>query len=77
MLFIAEKPSVARAIAEQLGIVKKSDGYITCKDNTVTWCFGHLLELAEPDEYLPDDLPVSNGHKIWRWEDLPIVPEHL
>lgn len=76
MLFIAEKPSVARAIAEQLGIVKKSDGYITCKDNTVTWCFGHLLELAEPDEYLPDDLPVSNGHKIWRWEDLPIVPEH-
>ncbi len=76
MLFIAEKPSVGRAVAEQLGIIGKEEGYINCKgNNTVTWCFGHLFELAEPDEYLDPSVPEKDGKKIWRWEDLPIVPQ--
>ena len=57
-LFIAEKPSVAKAIAEELGVVRRDASSITCKDdNVVTWCFGHLLEQAEPDDYLPDNIP--------------------
>ena len=75
MLYIAEKPSVARAIAEQLQIKSKSDGFIICANDTVTWCFGHLLELAEPDSYLPENVPIINDHKKWRWEDLPIIPK--
>lgn len=52
-LFIAEKPSVAKAIVAELGCVTRGDGFITCKDGSVvTWCFGHLLEQAEPDAYL-------------------------
>ena len=42
----------------------------------MTWCFGHLLEQAEPDAYLPDDVPLTKkGAKIWRFEDLPIFPK--
>ena len=52
-LFIAEKPSLGRAIAEGLGNGKKHEGYITCGNDTVTWCFGHLLELANPEHYDP------------------------
>lgn len=75
-LFIAEKPSVAKAIASELGITGKGDGYITCGSDTVTWCFGHMLEQAEPDNYTPDDVPKnSNGAKIWRVDELPIIPE--
>lgn len=75
-LFIAEKPSVAKAIAGELGATGKGDGYIECGTDTVTWCFGHMLEQAEPDEYTPDDVPRnSNGNKIWRIEELPIIPE--
>lgn len=77
-LFIAEKPSVGKAIAEVLGGVRK-DGYFECGDDIVTWCFGHLFELAEPDEYLSDDIPVietsAGKRKQWRFEDLPIFPD--
>lgn len=75
-LFIAEKPSVAKAIAEELGVVRRDASSITCKDdNVVTWCFGHLLEQAEPDDYLPDNIPrTKKGKKIWRIQDLPIFP---
>lgn len=75
-LFIAEKPSVAKAIAEELGVVRRDASSITCKDdNIVTWCFGHLLEQAEPDDYLPDNIPrTKKGKKIWRIQDLPIFP---
>lgn len=75
-LFIAEKPSVANAIAAELGVIKKHRGYTECKNNTcVTHCFGHMLELAAPDFYLPDDIPKNkNGTKKWRVEDLPILP---
>ena len=75
-LFIAEKPSVAKAIAEELGVVRRDGTAITCQGDTiVTWCFGHLLEQAEPDDYLPDTLPrTKKGKKIWRIQDLPIFP---
>lgn len=74
-LFIAEKPSVAKAIASELGQTGKGDGWIQCGSDKITWCFGHMLELAEPDEYTPDDVPRNDkGKKIWRVEELPIVP---
>jgi len=75
-LFIAEKPSVAKALAEELGVTGKGEGYIQCGSDKITWCFGHMLELAEPDEYLSDDVPCNpkTGKKIWRIEELPIVP---
>lgn len=74
-LFIAEKPSVARAIAEVLGVTRKGNGYIECGEDTVTWCIGHILEQAEPDYYTPADAPARDGKKIWRVEDLPIIPK--
>ncbi|ABX51870.1 DNA topoisomerase III (plasmid) [Shewanella baltica OS195] len=75
-LFIAEKPSVATAIAEVLGITKKSRGFFECNTgDMVTWCFGHMLEQAEPDRYTADDVPMRDGKKIWRVEDLPIIPQ--
>lgn len=76
-LFIAEKPSVAKAIAGELGVTGKGDGYIECGPDTVTWCFGHMLEQADPDEYTSDDVPRSGktGRKLWRVEELPIIPE--
>ncbi len=76
-LFIAEKPSVAKAIAAELGVSSRGDGFISCRnDVVVTWCFGHLLEQAEPDAYLPDDIPkTKKGRKVWRMEDLPIFPK--
>lgn len=76
-LFIAEKPSVAKAIAEELGVTGKGEGYIECGGSKVTWCFGHMLEQAEPDEYTPEDVPRgSSGRKIWRIDELPIIPEN-
>lgn len=77
-VFVAEKPSVARAIASAIGVKQQKDGYIECQDGSiVTNCFGHLLERAEPDYYLPDSVPVNpkTKRKIWRREDLPIIPE--
>ncbi len=74
-LFIAEKPSAAKAIAAELGITGRDEGSIRCGRSVVTWCFGHLFEQAEPDAYTADDIPRSkSGRKIWRVEDLPIVP---
>ncbi|HHS8316190.1 TPA: DNA topoisomerase 3 [Legionella pneumophila] len=77
-LFIAEKPSVAKAIAQTLGISARQDGYIECGTDCVTWCFGHLLELAEPDVYTSDEVPrhPKTDKKIWREDDLPILPSH-
>lgn len=77
-LWIAEKPSVAKAIKNELGLIKSGQGFYECKGgNIITWCFGHLLEQAEPDAYLPADIPVSakSGKKIWRLNDLPIFPK--
>jgi len=75
-LFIAEKPSVAKAIAGELGSTDKGDGFIACGTDIVTWCFGHMLEQADPDEYTPDDVPRGqSGKKVWRVDELPIIPE--
>ncbi|MGC6405110.1 DNA topoisomerase III [Bisgaard Taxon 45] len=69
-LFIAEKPSLARAIADVLPKPhQRGEGFIKCgNDDYVTWCVGHLLEQAEPDAYDPK-------FKQWRLEHLPIIPE--
>lgn len=69
ILYIAEKPSVGRAVADVLPKPhQKGDGFIRTADgDVVTWCIGHLLEQAEPDAYNPE-------FKTWRREHLPIVP---
>lgn len=64
---IAEKPSVARDIADVLGAREKKDGYIEGNGYQVTWTFGHLCTLKEPHEYSPD-------WKQWRLEYLPMIP---
>ncbi|MDM8337892.1 DNA topoisomerase 3 [Mediterranea massiliensis] len=64
---IAEKPSVARDIADVLGAREKKDGYIEGNGYQVTWTFGHLCTLKEPHEYTPD-------WKSWRLEYLPMIP---
>ena len=67
-LFIAEKPSVARAFAENLGIKGRSaDGYIESEDSIVTWCVGHLVTMCYPDAY-------DDKLKKWTMESLPFVP---
>ncbi|MDH1314097.1 DNA topoisomerase III [Shewanella xiamenensis] len=70
ILYIAEKPSLGRAIADVLPKPhKKGDGFIEdAQGNCVSWCVGHLLEQAEPDAYNPE-------FKSWKFEHLPIVPE--
>jgi DNA topoisomerase III len=67
-LVIAEKPSVGRDLARVLpGAFAKSDGFLEGPDHVVTWAVGHLVQLAEPDEY-------DDKFKKWRMADLPIVP---
>ncbi len=66
-LFIAEKPSLGRAIAAGLGEAEKRNGYIECGPDIVTWCFGHLLEMDQPEAY-------DEKYKTWKKEDLPILP---
>ena len=50
-LVIAEKPSVAQSIAKVIGATTKHDGYLEGSGYLVSWCVGHLVELAEPEEY--------------------------
>jgi len=70
-LVIAEKPSVGRDLARVLpGTFKKEEGWLEADDYVITWAVGHLVQLAEPDEYDPK-------FKRWKMEDLPIVPEHF
>ncbi|WP_192456888.1 DNA topoisomerase III [Musicola keenii] len=69
-LFIAEKPSLARAIADVLPKPqRRGEGFIACgQHDVVTWCVGHLLEQAEPERYDP-------RYARWTLADLPIVPQ--
>ncbi|MEI2563596.1 DNA topoisomerase III [Vibrio metoecus] len=69
-LIIAEKPSLARAIADALPKPhKKEQGCIRCANgDVVTWCIGHLLEQVEPDAY-------DERYKKWNMADLPIIPQ--
>jgi DNA topoisomerase-3 len=70
-LLIAEKPSVGQDLARVLkGPFQKKEGYLEGPEDVVTWAVGHLVQLAEPDEY-------DAKFKRWRMEDLPIVPERF
>ncbi|GED16983.1 DNA topoisomerase 3 [Aneurinibacillus migulanus] len=69
-LVLAEKPSVGREIARVLGCNQKSKNYIEGPKYIVTWALGHLVELAEPEDYDPK-------YKTWKLEDLPIVPDRM
>jgi DNA topoisomerase III len=64
-LFIAEKPDLARAIVEGLGGGSRQSGYFDCGNDYVTWCFGHMLQLLDPEDY-------DARFKVWAMEDLPI-----
>ena len=67
-LVIAEKPSVGRDLTRALpGAFAKHEGYLESDSHVVTWAVGHLVQLAEPDEYDPK-------YRKWRMADLPIVP---
>lgn len=66
-LVIAEKPSVAQSIAAVIGAAVKKDGYMEGNDYLVTWCVGHLVELASADSY-------NEKYAKWQYEDLPILP---
>ncbi len=67
-LVIAEKPSVAQSIAKVLGCTKRREGYLEGEAFLVSWCVGHLVELAEPEHY-------DGKYEKWKREDLPIFPE--
>jgi DNA topoisomerase-3 len=70
-LLIAEKPSVGQDLARVLtGPFQKKEGYLEGPEDVITWAVGHLVQLADPDEY-------DAKYKSWRMADLPIVPEHF
>ena len=65
---LAEKPSVARDIAKHLNATRRGNGFLEGNGWIVTWAFGHMVELQEPEDYNPDWKP-------WRLSQLPIIPE--
>jgi DNA topoisomerase III len=70
-LVIAEKPSVGRDVSKVLGgPFSKGEGFLEGPDHVITWAVGHLVQLAEPDEY-------GEQYKKWRMSDLPIVPDRF
>ena len=68
-LVVAEKPSVARDIARVLGCPQKGDGFLEGAGWRVTWAFGHLVEIAEPETMNPA------WGRPWRIEQLPMIPQ--
>ena len=68
-LVIAEKPSVAQSLAAMIGATDRKDGYLEGNGWRVSWCVGHLAGLADADSYDPK-------YAKWRYDDLPILPEH-
>ena len=68
-LVIAEKPSVAQSLASVIGAAARKDGYLEGNGCRVSWCVGHLAGLADADAYNPD-------YAKWRYDDLPILPDH-
>lgn len=69
-LVLAEKPSVAKEIARVLGCTNKNKSYIEGPKYVVTWALGHLVTLAEPEEYDPK-------YRTWNLEDLPLLPPKM
>ncbi len=67
-LVIAEKPSVAISIAKVIGATKKKDGYYEGNGYKVSWCVGHLIQMANPDAY-------NEKYAKWNMADLPIIPK--
>ncbi|MEN8726232.1 MAG: DNA topoisomerase 3 [Lentimonas sp.] len=67
---LAEKPSVARDIAKFLGATSQGKGFLKGDEWTVTWAFGHMVELQEPEDYNPQWKP-------WRLSNLPIIPNEF
>ena len=67
-LVIAEKPSVAQSIAGVLGATERKDGYMEGNDYIVSWCVGHLIELAQPESY-------DEALQKWTYASLPIIPD--
>ncbi|HFH7428983.1 TPA: DNA topoisomerase 3 [Streptococcus agalactiae] len=68
ILVIAEKPSVAISIAKVIGATKKKDGYYEGNGYKVSWCVGHLIQMANPDAY-------DGKYAKWNISDLPIIPK--
>ena len=68
ILVIAEKPSVAQTIAAALGVKEKKDGYIEGGGYLISWCVGHLVQLAEAAAY-------GEQYRKWQLDSLPILPE--
>ena len=66
-LVIAEKPSVAQSIAKIISATSRKDGYTEGNGYIVSWCVGHLVELAPADSY-------DEKYAKWRYGDLPILP---
>lgn len=64
-LVLAEKPSVAQSIAKVLGANKREDGFLEGNGYIVSWCVGHLVELAQPEAY-------DAKYSKWTYADLPI-----
>ena len=69
-LVLAEKPSVARDIARVLGCWKQENGALEGRDYVVTWALGHLVTLADPEEY-------DKKYTKWEMKDLPMLPEKM
>ena len=67
-LVITEKPSVAQSIAQVIGARERCDGYLKGGGYIVSWCVGHLVELATPDAY-------DEAYKHWTYNTLPIIPD--
>ena len=67
-LVVCEKPSVAQAIGRALGVTARKDGYLEGDSYLISWCVGHLVELADAAAY-------DERYKKWRREDLPILPD--
>lgn len=66
-LVVCEKPSVAQSISKVLGAIKGGDGFLEGGGYIVSWCIGHLVELAQPESY-------EERYAKWRKDDLPILP---
>ena len=66
-LVLAEKPSVAMSLSKVIGANQRGDGYMEGNGYFVSWCVGHLVELASPESY-------DEKYEKWRYEDLPILP---